>query len=175
MVEEVARHSSGEWRVASGEWRVASGKGKAVGRKRISGLVRRPIFVISVVLTIGIIYMLFWDAAGWGVYWLIKLPRTRDSRLVGTWKGTWRLMDDPELRPRVTTLRNDGTGECVDHSDIRTVFEWGTEDGRIYTRRMATDAWSGRSHAYKFSADDRNVWFSPYRMFDTFSSEMHRG
>ena len=83
-------------------------------------------------------------------------------------------MDEPEIRIRVTQLRSDGTGLTYSDGKLKAGFEWGTEGGILYTRRMAVDAWSGSSHEYHLSADGRRADFSKVAMFDLVSAEMHR-
>jgi hypothetical protein len=86
-------------------------------------------------------------------YFLIKVPRTKDPRLVGTWRGTWKFLDEKAARYRETTFRSDGTGSFSEEHRHNMPFDWGTEDGVLYTRRMATDAWSRRRIPYKLSKD----------------------
>jgi hypothetical protein len=105
---------------------------------------------------------------------MIKVPRTRDARLVGTWRGTWRFLDEPNLRPKVTEFRSEGTG-WFSLGEYHYPFEWGTEDGVLYTRRMATDSWSARHFRYGFSTDQKTVQFvGAGPMFDLVCAEMHR-
>jgi len=116
----------------------------------------------------------FLGAGGWVAYYRIKLPRGHDASLLGTWKGTWRVMDEQTIQSRVTVFRADGTGQWSDNARFRMPFDWGTEEGVLYTRRMATDAWSGRRHRYRFSSDKNGVHFDGQRMFDLVSSDMRR-
>lgn len=106
--------------------------------------------------------------------WSIKLPRTRDPRLVGAWSGMRLVMDKAEPRTLVSTFRADGTGSFSHNGSEGVPIEWGTEAGVLYTRRMATDAWSGTSHPYALSGDGKNVSFQKCRLFDLVAPTMSR-
>ena len=105
---------------------------------------------------------------------LIKLPKARDSRLVGTWSGSWQFLDELPLRSRVTELRSDGFGSTKDDGRPRGSFEWGTENGVLFTRRRAVDSWAGEQHAYVLSPDRKSVSFSGVSMFSLVASRMNR-
>jgi hypothetical protein len=105
-------------------------------------------------------------------YFLIKVPRTKDPRLVGTWRGTWKFLDEKAARYRETTFRSDGTGSFSEEHRHNMPFDWGTEDGVLYTRRMATDAWSRRRIPYKLSKDAAE--FKGVKMFDLVTAKMKR-
>jgi hypothetical protein len=107
--------------------------------------------------------------------WAIKLPRMGDHRIVGEWKGTWKLSDDPEPRHRITTFRPDGTGVWTDpERGFHLTFDWGTENGVIFTKRMATDAWSGTNRLYSLSPNKQTIQFSKARTFDLVCKTMTR-
>jgi hypothetical protein len=117
-----------------------------------------------------IVVVLFsFPALFWFGYYRIKLPRSRDADLVGTWRGNWVFFDEP--RTTTVTFRSDGTGQS---SQRAGPFDWGTEDGVLYTRRMATDAWSGTRRTYRIAPDRGSVAFSKSGMFDLVTREMTR-
>jgi|GEM_PF-6128200 len=86
--------------------------------------------------------------------WSIKLPREHDSALVGTWQNRKSAIasEDPPILVS-TTFNADGTGSFLMHDGYHPPFEWGTENGVLYTRRMATDAWSGSHWPYRLQGN----------------------
>lgn len=132
---------------------------------------RRWAIATTVVVGVIVPLHLFWPEIEFA---LIKLPRPRDPNLVGTWSGEDKRLG-PEMNLRVTTtFRADGTGSYSLNGDDRNKFDWGTEGGTLYTRRMATDAWSGRAHTYRISADGRSAEFVTNRPFETVAPRMVR-
>ena len=115
------------------------------------------------------------DAGFWIHKWTIKLPQTRDLRLVGQWTGTWTLSDDPTPRLRITTFRANGTGEWTDPSrGFHLPFEWGTEKGVLYTRRLATDWWTGEQRGYSITPGRSEIKYTYARTFDPVCTSMKR-
>lgn len=104
----------------------------------------------------------------------IKVPSAHDARLIGTWKGSWKFLDDPENQSRTTNLRADGTGDWSVFGHRPRPFTWGTENGLFYTKFMATDAWAGWSHQYRLSTDQKKVSFSQTKTFDVVCEYMQR-
>ncbi|MDR3689541.1 MAG: hypothetical protein P4L46_09195 [Fimbriimonas sp.] len=107
-------------------------------------------------------------------YWLIKLPRSRDARLVGTWQGIKHTTDGSKIRTVETVFQANGKGISSIDDVYRVSFDWGVEGGVLYTRRMATDAWSASSHPYTLSADRQTAGFKHIRMFDFVCADMKR-
>lgn len=139
----------------------------------MEGFWKKLTIALSVVIGIPCLLMVFGPLVVDRIdYWRIKLPATRDLRLVGKWQGAWKFLDEPEPRSRTTILRPDGVGECWDGDRLMTGFSWGTESGVLYTRRMAVDAWSATSHAYAIGPNGRSIEFAKVRMFDLVAQMM---
>ena len=86
--------------------------------------------------------------------WLIFVPRERDSRLVGRWAGVWTGPGWPV--PRTLTFTADGAwGEGKRSTTGPRRSTWGTKDGRLHVKWLATDYWDGKSFPYSVSKDGR--------------------
>lgn len=104
--------------------------------------------------------------------WLVKLPQTRDARLVGKWQGHAK---DPWGGPPddlTLTLSPDGKAGYALKNDPTTKCEWGTEDGLLYFREFSVDAWGGSTFPYKLSGDGRVASFSGIEEFGPVAPEM---
>jgi hypothetical protein len=83
-------------------------------------------------------------------YWP-PMPGPGDRRLVGKWIGTAGYYQDKML----LEFKADGTGSSrtIEHPKWQTVFDWGTNDGVLHLRWLATDHWPRRTRAYVISAN----------------------
>ncbi|HLK13661.1 MAG TPA: hypothetical protein VKT78_02550 [Fimbriimonadaceae bacterium] len=135
----------------------------------------KALALVGAILIVAFCFLLFEGPGGRWAWLILTPPGTRDPRLVGVWTGTWHFLEEPEPRSKVTVFRADGTGTYSDEGRYQTPFEWGTRAGVLYTRRMATDAWSGRKLPYELSPDGKALHFRGARkMFDLVTEDMHK-
>lgn len=139
----------------------------------------RPNLAIAVAIPLVLLASYFLlDPEAWQSL-LIKLPRTHDRRIVGTWRGTLPSPGDPVPRTRTTLFRADGTGTFEltgppGKPGLSFKFQWGTEGGVLYTKRMATDSWSATNRKYSVSTDGNTLSFSKGGRFDVVTTTMKR-
>ena len=98
------------------------------------------------------------------IYWaLIKLPHTRDTRLVGQWRTS---PSGSTTYCRAVLLTADGNGKCFHGKDgAWWPFAWGTAGGVLYTGAMIVDAFQGERHPYTLSSDGKGLTIGYGHMF----------
>lgn len=107
--------------------------------------------------------------------WLVPLPKSHDHRLAGKWSGTWQPISDVPRQRRTAILKPDGTGEWFDEEEMHHPFEWGTEDGFIFTRQAGVDSWVGERCLFRLSPDEKTIAISkPRKWFGAFTNDMRR-
>lgn len=82
--------------------------------------------------------------------WTLRIPPTRDARLLGEWYWAPTLEIEQEM-----ILNADGTG----HGAWGPI-EWGTADDRLHLRIRSNGGWYGKSSLYTLSPDQHTLTFS---------------
>lgn len=111
-----------------------------------------------------------------------KVPNDRDPRLVGRWTGTprpaWKVRLAQEtkqpLEPATYELKSDGTGLALSERGGRRSFIWGTDDGVLQIKYLATDYWPTPRYPYRFSQKGDKVSFEMERQSYWFASDWTR-
>jgi hypothetical protein len=87
------------------------------------------------------------------------VPGAHDSRLVGSWKDVGHVRPGgSDFYVWTVQLNPDGTGFSPRHGR----FWWGTSEGVIYVKYMATDAWVKIHAKYLFEAKGSRVSFAKF-------------
>ena len=104
--------------------------------------------MIGALVGLFLLFNVFW--VGGTPEWLIRVPSTRDPRLVGSWSGVWSNGN------RTIVLNADGTGIEVDRGKL----QWGTQHGTLYMKcRSAGEGWDGFSSFYGVATSGHTVEF----------------
>lgn len=86
----------------------------------------------------------------------IFVPGERDPRVVGRWDGFWTFEEIKE--PRTLVFAADGVWSDGERSMIGPRRStWGTKDGRLHVKWLATDHWVGRAFPYSLSRDGKTL------------------
>ncbi len=89
-----------------------------------------------------------------GIFLLV--PRSRDPRLIGIWERVDAKPDDFVFMVRIE-LRSDGTGYESHFPEMKRPLTWGTDNGKLVSKRMSVDAWVKLEQPYVLSADGNKL------------------
>jgi hypothetical protein len=102
--------------------------------------------------------------------YIVYVPVGHDERLVGEWHGRRQVFGDGPWKNVVTVFNSDGTGKTLG----TTKFDWGTQDGVVYFRYLATDAWAPERIPYAVNDGGRKVEFMKRGWCEIVAPEMLR-